>query len=625
MNGKSNLNIRNFFAHKKEVICAKIGRKSGQIIATGGEDAIVKVWLVANEEALLTLSGHKSPVTCLTFNQGDDIIVAGSEQGSIRLWDLNSQQNTNPQRTYQIGHRANVTCIDFHPLDKYTYFASGGLDTNIKLWDTRVKDCIQTYKGSQTIQTLKFTPDGKWIVSGGEDGLLRVYDIAAGKFLSSLQAHKSVVSAIDFHPSEFLVATGSMDKTIQVLDLSYKMKFVSRTDLAPTNIKALQFVPYNDGAVLLSANEGGLRVYNEWDANETMRCIDNIDVKWGNVADMNLHQGLNQLIAVSTNSTTGYVGIWVIPPENIKPWRVEDKYVRNDFPPMTPTTDEIFHVNESSTEDVLNEIKNNRKTASSSTTTTITGAVITVNNTKITGERRSPNTNNAMQLSPTLPQQQPHTPPPQFLNNENIIASNRKEPANINIDDFVKNDYLQISDNDLMEQMLKSNQKMSSVLLNRYNNIKIVKKIWIDQGDSKEAIKAVAKMKDLPLAVDVLSLLLRPEQAKKILTLEICVQILPIIIELIQEKYEEYISTGLKVSSILYSSFSKIIDETLNQFNGIGNFGALDLNLEERVGKCRICKKYFSDIKQIIIQRSTDFSQVSDLAIISRRVVNMIK
>jgi WD40 repeat protein len=44
-----------------------------------------------------------------------------------------------------------------------------------QMWDIRRKSWIFTYKGHRiTVNSLKFSPDGQWIASGGEDGLVKV-------------------------------------------------------------------------------------------------------------------------------------------------------------------------------------------------------------------------------------------------------------------------------------------------------------------------------------------------------------------------------------------------------------------------------------------------------------------
>ena len=69
--------------------------------------------------------------------------------------------------------KSNCTAVEFHPFGEF--FASGSSDTNLNIWDIRKKGCIQTYKGhSQGISTIKFSPDGRWVVSGGFDNVVKV-------------------------------------------------------------------------------------------------------------------------------------------------------------------------------------------------------------------------------------------------------------------------------------------------------------------------------------------------------------------------------------------------------------------------------------------------------------------
>lgn len=71
------------------------------------------------------------------------------------------------------GHRSDCTAVEFHPFGEF--FASGSMDTNLRIWDIRKKGCIHTYKGhTQGIGTIKFTPDGRWVVSGGNDNVVKV-------------------------------------------------------------------------------------------------------------------------------------------------------------------------------------------------------------------------------------------------------------------------------------------------------------------------------------------------------------------------------------------------------------------------------------------------------------------
>ncbi|KAH0866459.1 hypothetical protein HID58_083670 [Brassica napus] len=85
---------------------------------------------------------------------------------------------------------------------------SGSSDANLKIWDIRKKGCIQTYKGhTRGISTVKFTPDGRWLVSGGLDNVV--------KLLHEFKFHDGPIRSLDSHPLEFLLATGSADRTVK--------------------------------------------------------------------------------------------------------------------------------------------------------------------------------------------------------------------------------------------------------------------------------------------------------------------------------------------------------------------------------------------------------------------------
>ncbi|MBA0701909.1 hypothetical protein Goari_026751, partial [Gossypium aridum] len=117
-----------------------------------------------------SLSGHTSGIDSVTFDSSEVLVAAGAASGTIKLWDLEEAKVFVWTLT---GHRSNCISVDFHPFGEF--FASGSLDTNLKIWDIRKKGCIHTYKGhTRGVNAIRFTPDGRWVVSGGEDNIVKV-------------------------------------------------------------------------------------------------------------------------------------------------------------------------------------------------------------------------------------------------------------------------------------------------------------------------------------------------------------------------------------------------------------------------------------------------------------------
>jgi katanin p80 WD40 repeat-containing subunit B1 len=108
----------------------------------------------------------------------EELIVAGSAAGTIKLWDLEHAKGYINDihelvvRTLS-SHKASISSLEFHPFGEF--FASGSTDKSIRVWDIRRKGCIQTYIGHlDQINVMKISPDGKWLASGGNDGLVKV-------------------------------------------------------------------------------------------------------------------------------------------------------------------------------------------------------------------------------------------------------------------------------------------------------------------------------------------------------------------------------------------------------------------------------------------------------------------
>lgn len=112
-----------------------------------------------------------------------------------------------------------------------------------------------------------YTPDGRALVSGGQDGTVRLWDAATGELLAVLNEHSSCVNSVDFAPEGDTFATASCDKTIKLWSLSRRKALAT---LAPQSqeIAACFFV--DNGNQLLSVSDDtldstGLREVRIWD------------------------------------------------------------------------------------------------------------------------------------------------------------------------------------------------------------------------------------------------------------------------------------------------------------------------------------------------------------------------
>ncbi|KAF4706558.1 Katanin p80 (WD repeat containing) subunit B 1 [Perkinsus olseni] len=260
-----------FTAHTDRVLCCRLGLASGRLLVTGGEDRRVNVWRIerTGNSALMSLNGHGSAVSCAVFDRQEEIIASGCTGGGIKVWDVASSKLV----TSLPGHKTECTTVEFHPYG--SFFATASADTNIKIWDLRQQKCVQIYRGHQfgavrhnfaasdgKIRVVRFSPHGKWLVGGGSDGSVRLWDLSAGKLLKDMEdPHKDAVTALDFHPADFYLVSGSEDRTCKLWNCD-TFSLAGTSEIDHSAVKFVKFRP--DGTSLLHGSQDALKVFS-WD------------------------------------------------------------------------------------------------------------------------------------------------------------------------------------------------------------------------------------------------------------------------------------------------------------------------------------------------------------------------
>ena len=101
------------------------------------------------------MSGHSGEVLSVSFNSDGTLLASGSEDKTIKLWNVATGQEI---KTFY-GHSGGVNSISFSPDN--TQIASGGEDTIIKLWAIVNDQRITTFSGhSSVVSSGIFSSDG---------------------------------------------------------------------------------------------------------------------------------------------------------------------------------------------------------------------------------------------------------------------------------------------------------------------------------------------------------------------------------------------------------------------------------------------------------------------------------
>ena len=183
----------------------------------------------------------------------DTTIATAASNGRIIIYDLN-KPSVEIARLHE--HTRQVHRIAFNP-HQPAYLLSGSQDGTIRLWDLRalggehsVRTCGSWKKfigNSEGIRDVKWSPaDGVVFAVGTESGILQRWDFAKESApLLKLHAHDKSCNSIDWHPSGKYIASGGVDKSVKVWDFGsserrMKPSWVLRT---PQTINKLNWRP----------------------------------------------------------------------------------------------------------------------------------------------------------------------------------------------------------------------------------------------------------------------------------------------------------------------------------------------------------------------------------------------
>ena len=214
-------------------------------------------WLynARNWQVLNLFTGHTGIVTTIAFSPDDSMLVSGSEDETIHLWDVETGENI---RTF-IGHTDIVTSITFSPDGRTIASASGSKDETIHLWD--VESGVNTQKFSARAQSLAFSPDGRTLASGEYRGDVYLWDVDTGKRKQRLRGHRNTVTSVAYSIDGRVLASGSRDGTIRLWDAETGEE---KYTLPGDTIDSVNSVAYSaDGQMLVSGGyDGTIRLWN---------------------------------------------------------------------------------------------------------------------------------------------------------------------------------------------------------------------------------------------------------------------------------------------------------------------------------------------------------------------------
>lgn len=214
-------------AHRKGVNSVAFSPAAGplgNILASGGNDAVARFWDAGSGENLGLMVGGTFAVPSIAFlPDGSQLAVTNGDR--IRLRQVGSERIAgtfaSDEPLYSLAASPDGSML-----------AAGGTDNLVRLW--RVEQAFRTgqpvyldplYLAGHLGRTgtfrsliwqVVFNPSGELLASAGGDGTVRLWDIRSGTLLQTLPAHLGGATSVAFHPSGRALASGGLDGFLRI-------------------------------------------------------------------------------------------------------------------------------------------------------------------------------------------------------------------------------------------------------------------------------------------------------------------------------------------------------------------------------------------------------------------------
>ncbi|XP_057496410.1 chromatin assembly factor 1 subunit FAS2-like [Actinidia eriantha] len=166
------------------------------------------------------------PVLTLDFHPPSGILATGGADFDIKLWLVSpgEVQKKNPTASYQNSlayHSSAVNALRFSPSGEY--LASGADGGELVLWKLHLTDAAQVWKVLKTLSfhrkdvlDLQWSTDGAFLVSGSVDNSCIIWDVNKGSVHQILDAHLHYVQGVAWDPLGKYIASLSSDRTCRI-------------------------------------------------------------------------------------------------------------------------------------------------------------------------------------------------------------------------------------------------------------------------------------------------------------------------------------------------------------------------------------------------------------------------
>ena len=188
------------------------------LLLSCSSDNTVRLWSLETWTALVVYKAFAGPIWQVKWSPFGHYFAACSHDRTVRVW---AQDKISPVRM-MVGHDTSCNQLAWHPNGAYIFSASDQADKTIRMWTVSTGECVRMFTGhNDMLSSLECAPNGRILASGDISGNIIFWDIESGKAIKRCRGHgKGGIHSLSFSVETSVLVSGGQDGTVRVWDVA---------------------------------------------------------------------------------------------------------------------------------------------------------------------------------------------------------------------------------------------------------------------------------------------------------------------------------------------------------------------------------------------------------------------